>query len=123
MRSVTGVSPVELHRLVLSRFCASKLNAENTEKTLALNQSGYILRIMNELALAKELMNEAQQMIAERDKKRKDANVYRNVIRHGHGNQLRVNAMNRLNADAAALQEEIDFKVAFAENIIERLAA
>lgn len=78
---------------------------------------------MNEIQLASELIEKANAMIAERDQKRHDANVYRCAIKHGGARQLWVSRMNRLNAEIAALQEEIDFNLAFAENIIGRSAA
>lgn len=78
---------------------------------------------MNEIELARELIEKANLMIAERDQKRYDANVYRCAIKHGGPNQLWLNRMKRLHDEIATLQEEIDYNLAFAENIIGRVAA
>lgn len=79
---------------------------------------------MNELELANRLIEEANSLIEQRDQKREDANVYRNVIRHdGDKTGLRASRMKRLQDDCRAIQEEIDYKLAFAENIIGRASA
>jgi hypothetical protein len=79
---------------------------------------------MNELEIAKELIEDANVMIAERDQKRSDANTYRNVIRHnGDKNGLQTSRMERLRKEAEQLQEQIDYNLAFAENILERASA
>jgi hypothetical protein len=79
---------------------------------------------MNELDIARELIEDANVMIAERDQKRNDANTYRNVIRHnGDKNGTRTSRMERLRKEAEQLQEQIDYNLAFAENILERASA
>ena len=79
---------------------------------------------MNELELANNLIEEVNCLIEQRNQKREDANVYRNVIRHdGDKTGLRASRMKHLQDDCRALQEEIDYKLAFAENIIGRASA
>lgn len=76
---------------------------------------------MNELEIAKQLIADADVMITERDQKLNDANTYRNVIRHnGDKNGLRTSRMERLRKEAEQLQEQIDYNLAFAENILDR---
>lgn len=77
---------------------------------------------MNELTLAAEMIQKSNEMIAARDKKLHDANVYRCAIKHGGANVLWARRMERLKLEAGQLQEEIDFNLAFAENIISRAA-
>jgi hypothetical protein len=77
---------------------------------------------MNELALAAEMIEKSNEMIADRDKKLYDANVYRCAIKHGGANALWASRMERLQLEASQLQEEIDFNLAFAQNIISRAA-
>lgn len=79
---------------------------------------------MNELEIAKELIEDANVMIEERDQKREDANTYRNVIRHnGDKTGLRSSRMERLNKEVEMLQEQIDYNLAFTENILDRATA
>ena len=79
---------------------------------------------MNELEIAKKLIEDANVMIAERNQNTRDANIYRNVIRHdGDSNGTRKSRMERLKKEAAQLQEQIDYNLAFAENILERASA
>lgn len=76
---------------------------------------------MNELEIAKKLIEDANTMLAERDQKTHDANVYCNVIRHnGDKNGLRASRIARLRKEIEMLQEQIDYNLAFAENILER---
>lgn len=79
---------------------------------------------MDELDIAKKLIDDANTMIDERNQKMEDANVYRNVIRHGGDREgLKKQRMARLQFEASALQEQIDYNLAFAENILSRVAA
>lgn len=76
---------------------------------------------MDELEIAKELIEDANTMLAERDQKTHDANVYRNVIRHnGDKNELCASRIARLRKEIEILQEQIDYNLAFAENILDR---
>lgn len=84
----------------------------------------YLSPVMNELKIAEKLIEDADVMIAERDQNLKDANIYRNAIRHnGDSSGMRTSRMERLKKDAAQLQEQIDYNLAFAENILERASA
>lgn len=73
--------------------------------------------------LATTLIAEANVMLEARKELEHEANIYRNALRHGIMTPLRTSRWVKVRREIANLKEEIEFKLAFAEHILQAAVA